>query len=102
MFEGALADNAILDLSSFNTSNVVTNTMTHEGMKNMFLNSKVKTTYTSNIFNTDQIDEHEELFGGNNNLVGGNGTAYSDSNPKTKVYAKLDQAGSPGYFTAKP
>lgn len=101
MFEGALADNAVLDLSSFNTSNVVTDTMTHQGMKNMFLNSKVKTIYASSAFNTSHIDEHEELFGGNENLIGGNGTAYSDSNPTTKTYAVIDIAGTPGYFTQK-
>ena len=101
MFEGALADNAILDLSSFNTSNVGINPGSNEGMKNMFLNSKVKTIYASSAFNTSHIDEHEELFGGNDNLVGGNGTAYSDSNPTTKAYAVIDIAGTPGYFTQK-
>ena len=101
MFEGALADNAILDLSSFNTSNVVTNSGSNEGMKNMFLNSKVKTIYASSAFNMSQIDEHEELFGGNDNLIGGNGTAFSASNPTNKTYARIDAPGTPGYFTQK-
>jgi surface protein len=42
------------------------------------------------------------MFEGCENLVGGQGTAYNDSNPKDKTYARIDGGTSnPGYLTLK-
>jgi len=42
------------------------------------------------------------MFWNNTNLVGGNGTAYSNGFPQDKTYARIDAPGTPGYFTLKP
>ncbi len=95
MFEDAMIDNSTLDLSSFDTSQVIS-------IYNMFGNTRSRTIYASNTFVLDNIDEADELFNNNNNLVGGNGTAFSGSNPTNKTYARIDAPGTPGYFTQKP
>ena len=86
---------SILDLSSFNTQNV-------NSMTSMFFYSKIKTIYASLNFVTSQVAASQEIFKDNEKLKGGNGTAYSDGNPRDKTYARIDRAGQPGYFTAKP
>ena len=95
MFEDAMTDNSTLDLSSFDTSQVIS-------IYNMFGNTRSRTIYASNTFVLDNIDEADELFNNNNNLVGGNGTAFSGSNPTNKTYARIDAPATPGYFTQKP
>ena len=85
----------ILDLSSFNTQNV-----TSAG--NMFSEAKMTRIYASNNFTTLNIPVSDNLFSGNTNLVGGNGTTFSLSNPRDKTYARIDAPGAPGYFTQKP
>lgn len=84
-----------LDLSSFNTQNV-----TSAG--NMFSDAKMTRIYASNNFTTLNIPASNNLFNGNTNLVGGNGTTFSLSNPRDKTYARIDAPGTPGYFTLKP
>ena len=39
------------------------------------------------------------MFSANNNLVGGNGTRYSDDHID-KEYARIDTPSTPGYFTS--
>ena len=68
----------------------------------MFSNARPRTIFVSNSFVLDSVDEADELFSGNNNLIGGNGTAFSASNPTNKTYARIDEPGTPGYFTRKP
>ena len=43
------------------------------------------------------------MFSACNKLKGGQGTAYSSSNPEDKTYARVDDKdnGNPGYFTLK-
>ena len=65
-------------------------------------NTRSRTIFVSNSFVLDSVDEADELFSGNNNLIGGNGTAFSASNPTNKTYARIDEPGTPGYFTRKP
>ena len=89
-----MADNSTLDLSSFDTSQVIS-------IYNMFGNTRSRTIYASNTFVLDNVDEADELFSGNDNLIGGNGTAFSASNPTNKTYARIDAPGTPGYFTQK-
>ena len=86
---------SILDLSSFNTQNV-------NSMTSMFFYSKIKTIYASLNFVTSQVAASQEIFKDNEKLKGENGTVYSDGNPRDKTYARIDKAGQPGYFTAKP
>ena len=94
MFEEGMADNSVLDLSSFDTAQV-------SSAYNMFSNARSRTIFASNSFALD-IDDSQDLFYDNNNLIGGNGTAFSASNPTNKTYAHIDEPGTPGYFTRKP
>ena len=107
-----------LDLSNFDTTNVV-------GMSAMFMNSKVtilnlsgfdtskvtnmsamfygtknlKTIYTSDKFNIDNVASSDHMFQECVSLVGGAGTTY-DSTKTDKAYAHIDGGTSnPGYFT---
>lgn len=94
MFEGAMADNSVLDLSNFDTSQV-------DSAYNMFSSTRSRTIFASNSFVLDNVDDSQDLFYDNNNLIGGNGTAFSASNPTNKTYARIDTPGTPGYFTQK-
>ena len=84
-----------LDLSSFDTSKVT-------NFKNMFDDmTAIQTIYVSDSFVTTKSSANSQLFSGDENLVGGNGTTYSDSH-KTLDYARIDGTdGLPGYFTRK-
>lgn len=93
MFEEGMADNSVLDLSSFDTAQV-------SSAYNMFSNTRSSTIFASNSFALD-IDDSQDLFYDNNNLIGGNGTVFSASNPTNKTYARIDEPGTPGYFTRK-
>ena len=87
-----------LDLSSFNTSRVVY-------MDDMFSYADELTTiYTSENFVTANVSNSYKMFFDNTKLVGGNKTTF-DSSYTDKTYARIDKAGTPGYFTdasAKP
>lgn len=95
MFEEGMADNSLLDLSSFDTSQVYS-------AYSMFSNARPRTIFVSNSFVLDGVDDSQDLFHDDNNLIGGNGTAFSASNPTNKTYARIDEPGTPGYFTRKP
>ena len=68
----------------------------------MFLGmSSLTTIYASSDFpqsSTYGVLLDEDLFNGCVNLVGGNGTTYSQSHTD-ETYAKIDTPGTPGYFT---
>ena len=83
-----------LDLTSFNTAHVV-------NMEYMFYNcKKLKTIFVSDDWDTHRVAVSSYMFANSTNLVGGQGTAYNDSNPKDKTYAHIDYGSSnPGYFT---
>ena len=97
MFEQAMVDpiNSVLDLSSFNTPSLYS-------VRGMFSGSKIKTIYASTHFDVSHVISSTQLFNDNTNLVGGNGTTFSPSNPTDKTYARIDAPGTPGYFTKKP
>lgn len=97
MFSGSMTNlgNGLLDLSSFSSQSLV-------DTSNMFINSKVKTIYASPQFSLDSVTNSFGMFWNNTNLVGGNGTAYSNGFPQDKTYARIDAPGTPGYFTLKP
>ena len=84
-----------LNLSSFNTANV-------GDMYGMFYQSSNLTTiYVGDGWNTDGVDETEDMFLDCTSLVGGMGTTY-DSNHTDGTYAHIDGGTSnPGYFTAE-
>ena len=87
--------NGILDISNFDTRNVI-------AMTNMFSLSKLKTIYASPSFVTTAIAvSPSNPFTSNTNLVGGNGTQYVHPNNGIQ-YAHIDAPGNPGYFTRKP
>ena len=93
MFYGAQALTS-LDLSSFNTAKV-----TSMGM--MFFNCmKLESIFVGDGWSTAAVTESGSMFSSCNNLVGGQGTTYSSSNPTDKTYARIDGGPSnPGYFT---
>ena len=85
-----------LDLSSFNTSNVI-------NMSGMFFGcSNLQTIYVGSGWNTAAVTSSSYMFGICSKLVGGQGTTYNESNPNDKTYAHIDGGPSnPGYFTDK-
>lgn len=97
MFKNTMEDvaNGVLDLSSFNTQSLY-------NCIEMFRGSKVKTIYVSPSFTNTSIGGSTDMFLNATNLVGGNGTTFSPSNPTDKTYARIDAPGAPGYFTQKP
>ena len=84
-----------LDLSSFDTSNVI-------NMGNMFYHcSNLRTIYASDSFVTNNVTNGSNMFNSSPKLVGGAGTIY-DSTKTDKTYARIDDGSSnPGYFTKK-
>ena len=85
----------ILDLSSFDTSNV-TNT------RAMFMNcSNLETIFVSDKFTMNNVSLSTKMFSGSTKLVGENGTKY-DSSMVDKTYARIDKGTDlPGYFSIK-
>lgn len=84
-----------LDLNSFNTEHVTL-------MDNMFAKcSNLQSIYVSEEkWSTINATKSKNIFYGCTKLVGGNGTKY-DPNHTDVEYARVDKAGTPGYFTAK-
>lgn len=82
-----------LDLSSFDTSNVT-------DMGYMFGNCiNLTTILVSDKWTTAAVTEKDNyMFGECENLVGGAGTSYSESNTGAE-YARVDSKGAPGYLT---
>ncbi|UKI57518.1 MAG: hypothetical protein L6V81_09435 [Clostridium sp.] len=69
-------------------------------MRDMFSDSKnLKTIYTSDKFNTNNVTSSYNMFGDSTKLVGGNGTTYDAEHIDVK-YAHIDGGtNNPGYFT---
>ena len=83
-----------LDLTGWDTSKVT-------DMSYMFYNmSSLTTIYASDRFDTSSVSSSAQMFLGANNLVGGNGTVFSDTH-REKEYARIDTPTTPGYFTLK-
>ena len=98
MFSGCMALTT-LDLSGFNTINVIT-------MRTMFNNCKALTTIYVSEFNaetstgwtTTAVTNSTSMFSNCTNIIGGNGTTYNN-NITDKTYAVIDTAETPGYLT---
>ena len=82
------------NLRSFNTSNVT-------DMHWMFFScDSLRTIYAGNGWSTEAVTNAISMFYKCSSLVGGQGTTYSDSNPRDDTYAHIDGGPSnPGYFT---
>ena len=88
-----------LDVSNFDTSKVT-------NMQYMFTRcTKLKTIYvkqydgtTNTGWTTSAVTSSDGMFEFCPNLTGGNGTTYSSSYT-TAIYARIDTAETPGYFT---
>ena len=94
MFAG-MTNLVTLDISSFDTSNVVQ-------MSNLFKDlTSLKTIYVSNRWSTQSVVFSSEMFLNDTQLRGGSGTTYNSS------YVGLERAhvdggtSNPGYFTYK-
>ena len=84
-----------LDLSSFDTSNVMEMTQMFGGCKNL------KTIYAGEGWNTSKVKNSEEMFYDCTSLIGGKKTKF-DSGIVDATRAKIDGGkANPGYFTAK-
>ena len=84
-----------VDLSSFNTSKVANMSYMFYGCTNL------RTISVGSGWSTAAVTNSVGMFDVCTSLVGGQGTAYNDSNPKDKTYAHIDGGTSnPGYFTA--
>lgn len=88
-------ENSTLDISNFDTRSLVS-------AAGIFNYTKAKTIYASNKFTVAHLSPSPTaMFMTNDNLVGGNGTAYVWPN-YTSTFAHIDAPGNPGYFTQKP
>lgn len=93
-----------LDLSSFDSRRLEPDwDYNEDAIDWMFLNcSSLRTIYVSENFritcDPDAYTTGDGVFTGCTELVGGNGTTYNSANVYAN-YARIDSAGSPGYFT---
>ena len=86
-----------LDLSSFNTSKVTDMAWMFGDCNNLCI------IYVGNSWSTAAVTSSTNMFYTCVNLVGGQGTIWSSSNPMDKTYAHIDGGTSnPGYFTRDP
>jgi surface protein len=80
-----------LNLSNFNTANVAQ-------MGGMFNGcSDLRTIYGGD-WDKSSLTYSDDMFYGCTDIVGGNGTSYNFSHTDA-TYARIDRAGTPGYFT---
>ena len=97
MFYGTLMnpENTTLDISNFDTRSLTS-------ALGMLQYMKVKTIYVSDQFTVNNLAPiPHQMFMGNTNLVGGNGTQFAYPNNNSD-FAHIDAPGNPGYFTRKP
>ena len=81
-----------VNVANFNTANVNT-------MEYMFSKCTALTTIYGGDWSKASLAYSTDMFGNCTSLVGGNGTSYNSSHTDA-TYARIDRAGTPGYFTA--
>ena len=86
-----------LDLSSFDTSSV---TNANAMFQKFGVTTRLKTIYASDNFVFTGAPLTQNVFIDTRLLVGGNGTTWANTR-MTGTYARIDRAGSIGYFTEK-
>ena len=103
MFSG-MSNLTALDLSSFDASKV-------RNMDSMFsldykdiLKDKLETIYVNNDFNTTELADYSDMFRNRKKLRGGAGSFLTDPSTADKTWLRIDDPtnGRPGYFTRKP
>ena len=57
--------------------------------------------YAPESFVTTNVTSSRDMFTGDDNLVGGNGTSVATKKIYDKTYAKIDKPGQEGYFTTR-
>jgi surface protein len=92
VFQGCAALQT-LDLSNFNTANVTS-------MERMFRDCVALQTIYGGDWTKMAGLISPQMFTNCTSLVGGNGTAYSSAHVNAE-YARIDRAGTPGYFTQR-
>ena len=80
-----------LNISSFDTSNV-------ENFSEMFKDCNALVTIYGGDWDFSSLDDDGGMFANCVSLVGGNGTSYNSIHTDA-TYARIDRAGTPGYFT---
>ena len=88
----------VLDLSGWDTSNVVYMGFQNGGLGVFAGCINLRTIYVSDLWSNESVSNGTYMFQNCTSLVGGNGTTY-DSNNVTSDYARIDAPGTPGYFT---
>ena len=84
-----------VDVNGWNTQNVTSMFCMFSGCK------ALKKIYADKNWNTSNVENDYSMFGNCENLVGGKGTAWIDTE-KNKEYARIDggpESTTPGYFT---
>ncbi len=84
-----------VDVNGWNTQNVTSMFYMFSGC------NALKKIYADKDWNTSNVESYMSMFGNCENLVGGQGTAWSNTK-KTKEYARIDggpASATPGYFT---
>ena len=90
MFHGCEVMTSLI-ISNFNTSNVTT-------MRYMFFVCYALVTIYGGDWSKASLNDSADMFSSCNSLIGGNGTSYNSSHTDA-TYARIDRAGTPGYFT---
>lgn len=80
-----------INLSNFNTSNV-------ENFSEMFKKCYTLVTIYGGDWSKASLNDSADMFSNCTSLIGGNGTSYNSSHTDA-TYARIDRAGTPGYFT---
>ncbi len=83
-----------LDVSGFTGTSATNTSGMFRGCTNLV------TLYASANLNGSNISTSTDMFTGDTKLKGGNGTTFNSSYTD-KTYARIDQSGTPGYFTYK-
>lgn len=83
-----------IDLTEWKTTNLTSTAQM------FFCCNNLTTVYVSDDWTTERVTNSGDMFDGCSSIRGGNGTVY-DANVVDKTYARIDAAGTPGYFTNK-
>jgi len=86
---------SVLDLSSFDTSNVLSMSYMFKGC------GELNIIYVGDNWTIESVTIGEDMFAGCTKLVGGNGTSYESAGVGDCTYARVDTATTPGYLTLK-
>ena len=101
MFSG-MPNLTTLDISNFNTSQVINMSYMLYLRNEDKLMDKLETIYVNNDFNTANLTDFSYMFSNRKKLRGGNGSYLTDPLTADKSWLRVDRPGVRGYFTRKP